>query len=119
MAWLGALLALFGSSDSTGAAWPKLPVSGYITGRSATEADLKLGDAIFLSLLDGKPNGAPATIAVPQYALLVQENGNRLPVVVVQAEDTEEGTLLGMRDAEGRSYVVTKAEALLLGSTHP
>ena len=119
MAWLSALLALFGSTGSTEPAWPKLPVSGYIAGRLATEADLKRGNAIFLSLVDGKPNGAPSTISVPQYAFLVQEDGKRLPVVVVQAEETEDGTLLGMRDAKGREHVATEAEAFLLGSTHP
>ena len=119
MAWLSVLLALFGSTGGAEQTWPKLPVSGYIAGRLATEADLKRRNAIFLSLVDGKPSGVPSTIVVPQYAFLVQEVGKRLPVVVVQAEETEDGTLFGMRDAEGGEHVATEAEVFLLGSTHP
>lgn len=118
--WLGALLALFGSSAaSAGASWPALPKSGFVAGRLATEADLKRGDAVFLSVIEGKPSGAPASIQVPQYAFLVEENGERRPVVVVQAETNERGTFLGMRDAEGRGYVATEAEVVLLGPVHP
>jgi hypothetical protein len=120
MGWLGALLAMFGSSaNSADASWPALPKSGFITGRVATEADLKRRDAVFLSLIEGKPNGAPAPIRVPQYAFLIDENRKRHPVVVVQAETNERGTFLGMRDAVGQEYVATKAEVVLLGSSHP
>ena len=121
MGWMGALLALFGSSaNSADASWPALPKSGFISGRTATEADLKRGDAVFLSLIDGKPSGAPAPVRVPQYAYLVEENGKRRrPVVIVQAEINERGTFLGMRDADGHEYVATEAEIVLLGSKHP
>ena len=119
MAGLGALLALLGSSVSgADAAWPELPTSGFIAGRIATEADIKRADAVFLTQRDGKPDGQPASIRVPQYAYLVGEDGKRRPVVVVQAQTNERGTFLGMRDAKGEEYVATREEVVLLGSTH-
>ena len=118
--WLGVLLAVVGSSvTGADASWPALPKSGFITGRVATEADIKRGDAVFLSLIDGKPEGAPAAIPIPQYAYLIGQDGKRRPVVVVQAQTNERGTFLGMRDVKGEQYVATREEVLLLGSTHP
>ena len=117
--WLSGLLALFGSASGGDASWPALPKSGFVAGRLATEADLKRGDAVFLSLIDGKPSGAPASLRVPQYAFLIEEGGRRRPVVVVQAEMNERGTLFGMRDASGQEYVATEGEVVLLGSRHP
>ena len=120
MRWLGTLLALFApSAQGAVTEWPPLPKSGFVAGRLATEADLKRGDAVFLSLIDGKPSGSPARIPIPQYAQLIEENGQRRPVVVVQAEIGEQGTLLGMRDANGNEYVATEAEVVLFGSSHP
>ena len=118
--WLGGLFAFLGTS-AVGAdtSWPPLPRSGFVTGRLATEADIRHGDAVFLTTIDGKPSGTPARIQVPQYALLNQENGKRQPVVVVQAETNERGTFLRMRDAAGQEYVARIAEVTLLGSTHP
>jgi hypothetical protein len=119
MGILGSLLALVSSSaSSANPAWPALPKSGFVAGRLATETDLKRGNGVFLSLIDGKPSGAPASIHVPQFAYLV-EKGERRPVVVVQAETNERGTIIGMRDAEGREYVATDAEVILLGSKRP
>lgn len=120
MRWLGTLLALFTPSDQAGVSeWPPLPKSGFIAGRLATEADLQRGDAVFLSLIDGKPSGTPSSIRVPQFAHLIEDRGHRRPVVVVQAEIGEQGTLLGMRDANGNEYVATEAEVVLFGSSHP
>ena len=106
------------SASYAGLSWPPLPKSGFVAGRLATEADLKRGNGVFLSLIDGKPSGAPASIRVPQFAYLV-ERGERRPVVVVQAETNERGTFLGMRDAAGHEYVATEAEVVLLGSKRP
>lgn len=120
MRWLGALLALFApSAPGAVSEWPTLPESGFVAGRLATEADLKRGDAVFLSLVDGKPSGSPAHIKVPQFAHLIQEKGKRRSVVVVQAETSEKGTLFGVRDVQGNEYVATEPEIVLLGSSHP
>ncbi|WP_206677348.1 hypothetical protein [Caulobacter sp. SSI4214] len=119
MRWLAALLALVPSTNSAAGEWPPLPKSGFVSGRLATEADLKRGDAIFLSLVDGKPSGSPARIHVPQFAHLIEENGARRPVVVIQAETNEQGTVFGVKDVRGNEYVATEAEVILLGSSHP
>lgn len=120
MRWLGTLIALFvPSAQSATSAWPELPTSGFVSGRLATEADLKRGDAVFLSLVDGKPSGSPAPISVPQFAHLIEDNGARRPVVVIQAERNEQGTLFGMKDAKGNEYVATEGEVMLFGTTHP
>lgn len=117
--WFGALFAVVGASVSAAdVAWPVLPSSGFITGRVATEADVKRGDAVFLTQTDGKPDAEPSPIQVPQYAYLLEANGNRRPVVVVQAQTNERGTILGMRDAKGEEYVATREEVVLLGLTH-
>jgi hypothetical protein len=119
MPWFGALLAVVGASVSgADVAWPVLPTSGFITGRVATEADIKRGDAVFLTESDGKPDGEPASIRIPQYAYLIEGDSKRRPVVVVQAQTNERGTILGMRDANGKEYVATREEVVLLGLTH-
>lgn len=116
----GGVLAMFGASvGAASSAWPALPTSAFVAGRVANEDDLKQGHAVFLSLVDGKPNGKPAQIQIPQYAYLVEEGGNRRPVVVVQAELVDAETILGMRDAEGKEYVATAPEVELLGKAHP
>ena len=116
---LGGVLAMFGASfGAAQSAWPALPASAFVAGRVANEDDLKQGHAVFLSVVDGKPSGKPAQIPIPQYAYLVEEGGNRRPVVVVQAEILDDGTILGMRDAEGKEYVATAPEVELLGQAH-
>jgi|Deesub1362B_J571_1020462.scaffolds.fasta_scaffold07509_2 hypothetical protein len=119
MRWLAALLALVPSTNIAAGEWPPLPKSGFVSGRLATEADLKRGDAVFLSLVDGKPSGSPAPISVPQFAHLIVDNGARRAVVVIQAEKNEQGTLFGLKDAKGNEYVATEGEVVLFGSNHP
>lgn len=120
MRWLVALVALMSPSASNKALeWPALPKSGFVSGRLATEADLKRGAAVFLSLIDGKPSGRPARVLIPQFAHLIDERGVKLPVVVVQAETGERGTLFGVKDAKGNEYIATESEVVLLGASHP
>lgn len=97
--------------------WPELPASGFVRGRAADARDMESGDAVFLAIIDGKPVGVPATFEIPQYAWFA-EGRKRRPVVVVQAEDTPQGVMVGMRDANGAEYVATAGEVELLGATH-
>ncbi len=99
--------------------WPNLPSSAFVSGRLAEESDVKCGDAVFYTQIDGAPAGRPAPIAIPQYAYLIAENGSHVPVVVVQAEANDRATILGLRDVHGKEYAVTEAEVVLLGQTHP
>jgi hypothetical protein len=107
------------TSNDNSMPWPNLPISKFISGRVADESDVERGDAVFVSRIDGALCGAPAPITIPQYAFLLNEDGSRNPVVVVQAEINELGTFLGLRDAQGKEYVVTEPEAMLLGRSHP
>jgi hypothetical protein len=107
------------TSNDDGMPWPELPISKFISGRVADESDIDRGDAVFVSRIDGALCGAPAPITIPQYAELVDEDGSRIPVVVVQAEVNELGTFVGLRDARGKEYVVTEPEVILLGRSHP
>lgn len=116
---LGGVVAMFGASVSAASSWPVLPTSAFVVGRVANEDDLKQGDAVFISAVDGKPSGTPAQIQIPQYAYLIEERGDRRPVVVVQAEIVDAETILGLRDAEGKEYVATAPEVELLGQAHP
>jgi hypothetical protein len=99
--------------------WPDLPTTGFVSGRLAEEVDLRRGDAVFLTATGGVSAGEPVAIAIPQYAFLVDEDGSRVPVVVVQAEANERGTFFRLRDAQAQEYVVTAAEVILLGQSHP
>ena len=118
--WLIVPFAMLGASaNGADTSWPTLPTSGFISGRLATEDDFKNGDALFLSPINDQPSGVPASIHVPQYAFFIDDDGKRIPVVVVQAEKNERFTIVGMRDAHGQTYVATEAEVILLGSKHP
>jgi hypothetical protein len=105
--------------SATDSDWPELPSNKFVAGRAATEADVKRGHAIFLAYLGGVPSGRPAPIAIPQYGYLLGEDGLRTPVVVVQAEIAPQATLIGVRDAQGKEYVVTEPEVILLGTSRP
>lgn len=105
-------------SDATD--WPPLPRTGFIKGRPATRADVESGDAVFfLSSAGGRPVASAAPVAVPQYAYLVDGQGARRPVVMIQAEASGGCTLFGAEDAEGNRYVATEAEIELLGLSRP
>lgn len=58
---------------------------------------------MFLSLIDGKPNGAPAQIQVPQFAYLTTEGGEQLRVVVVQARRTSRARFSGCATSPERN----------------
>lgn len=99
--------------------WPDLPSRAFVSGRVAQEADVKCGDAVFYTQIDGAPASRPAEITIPQYAYLIAEDSSRVPVVVVQAEANDRAIILGLRDVHGKEYAVTEAEVILLGQTHP
>ncbi len=96
--------------------WPILPNDGFLGKRIATEADLNSGDAIFMQQAGPVE---PLDIAIPQYAWLTEEDGRERPVVVMQGERSDAGDILGLRDFEGGTYVVTLEEVRLLGTEVP
>jgi hypothetical protein len=80
---------------------------------------VKRGDAVFCTKVNGESGGRPAAIAVAQFAYFIADDRSRIPVVVVQAEISERATVLGLRDVQGREYVATEKDVILLGQSHP
>jgi hypothetical protein len=96
----------------TSASFP-LPTSGFISGRVATEADVNTGDAVFFIKGEGV---TPAAITIPQFAIWREDQDAEGKLrVVVQAEMTIDGVLVGLRDADGSNAIATLPELELLG----
>ena len=97
--------------------WPELPTSGFLSGRTATNADVEAGDAVFS--MDGKSLGSLG-IEIPQYAIWADENGEERPVIVLQAERAPGGMeIVGLRAADGSNMAATLPEIRLLGTKKP
>ncbi len=93
--------------------WPELPLSAFIAGRLATEADVFEGRAVFYE--DGS-KAWPLDIVIPQYGVLSRDDGAALRVVIVQAQQNERGSsIVGLRDAKGQEYVADIREVRLVG----
>jgi len=81
--------------------------------------DVDEGRAIFVQAEEGEPIGAPLDIIIPQYAFWKNEHGEKIPVIVVQAEEAPKMDIFGFRDFAGQSYVCTGPEIELLGTIPP
>ncbi len=79
--------------------WKEIPC---ISGRVATEEDVKIGKAVFYI-----PSGSePYEIELPLFVLQTDEEVNiKVPCVVIQIEITREGTAVGVRYIEGGNGV--------------
>lgn len=83
--------------------WRTVP---SIYGRSATEADVNLGRAVFY--VDDA--SAPISLDLPRCAFQLMDDGVEQPVVVIQVEQTEEGVILGVRPLNGGNGICMAAE---------
>ena len=95
-------------SDHWGAidpeSWNTVP---NVSGRVATESDVAAGAAVFY--VDGQSE--PADYVIPSRAYQSLDSGAKVPVVVVQAELTNESKLiLGVRYLDGGNGVCTHEE---------
>jgi hypothetical protein len=105
---------------ATAGTWPELPSIGYMSGRVARDDDAARGDAVFVAYpAEEPPPVTPAPVTIPQFAYLTRPGGYRLPLVVVQAEITPDGTYYGLRDIHGEGYTGRDDTVELLGPTHP
>ncbi|MDQ4086700.1 MAG: hypothetical protein M3177_01595 [Pseudomonadota bacterium] len=97
--------------------WPELPSSGFLSGRSATESDVAAGNAVFAI----QPNSrGPMPVEIPQYAYWNDDEGQRHPVIMVQAEYGPNGEeIVGLRGLDGSEIVATLSEVTLLGQAPP
>jgi len=78
-----------------------------MSGRVATEEDVKEGRAVFYI-----PSGSePYETELPLFALQIEEDTNeKVPCVVIQIEVTLEGTVVGVRYIEGGNGVGMASE---------
>jgi len=92
--------------------WQTLP---HVTSRLASEADVKDGRAVFYLGNADQIVTAPYDVGLPHCALLVdEESGEKIPVIIVQAERAGEVILVGYRFLTGGNGMCTLSEIELL-----
>jgi hypothetical protein len=107
-----------GAGQSAGQSWPPLPTTGFTSGRAATDKDVADGNAVFVLRAYGVAFGKPLDVTIPQYAYLTKNGRQKLPVIVVQAEEGKGIKIFGIRDFDGKTATAKQSELQLLG-THP
>ncbi|MGY2293010.1 hypothetical protein ACW9H6_25255 [Pseudomonas sp. SDO528_S397] len=102
-------------------AWPDLPTTCFISGRSATNADLDSGCAAFLINVKGQAAGTPIALQIPQYALHIDEtSGKETPVIIIQAEENGDIKAVGYKELGTQQLgAALLREVRLLGTKKP
>lgn len=102
-------------------AWPDLPKSCFVSGRSATSADVDTGCAAFLINVQGQAAGTPIKLDIPQYAVHVDEaTGKETPVIIIQAEENGEIKAVGYKElGSDQLGAALLREVRLLGTQKP
>jgi hypothetical protein len=86
--------------------WPKLEDIKVVSGRAATETDVKEGHAVFVLKSGSIPIGNPLSIALPQYAIHIDnETKARTPCILIQAEEANGHNLGGCRLVSDSSFL--------------
>jgi len=98
--------------------WPKLESILFIAGRPATKQDVEIGSAAFVAEKDGVLIGKPIDIPLPQYAFF-KRGTERIPVIVIQAEEAQGRQMLGAKLLDGEYLVGTMTEFQLFDNTPP
>jgi hypothetical protein len=99
--------------------WVPLPAHGFVSGRAATRDDLKQGNAAFILEDNEKAIGTALPIEIPQYCYC-KLKGEKLPAILIQAEEAKGLKLLGCRvqpSNEAMMFVISDVE--LLGKAMP
>jgi hypothetical protein len=89
--------------------WHDLP---HVAGRPGTEADVRAGRAVFY-LAGGAARATPHEMPLPVCAVHHEETGESHPVVIIQAERSEDRVIVGFRYPQGGNGVATLAEVEL------
>lgn len=102
-------------------AWPDLPQTCFVSGRSATNADVDAGCAAFLINVKGQAAGTPIKLAIPQYAMHVDEaSGKETPVIIIQAEENGAIKAVGYKELGTEQLgAALLREVRLLGTQKP
>ena len=120
---LAAFLLAFGvaaaAAQTAPVQWPPLPAKGFISGRPATDEDVKAGNAVFVLKAYGSYFGKPMNVVIPQYAYFTKRGQKPVPVIVIQAEIGKAIKLFGVRDFDGQTATARDYELQLLGTTPP
>jgi len=100
---------------------PDLASVEHVSGRLATKEDIDAGAAIFMLQVEGTRIGEPIDIAVPQYAIQTESaSGNKMAVVIVQAEETEDQKIIGALGCKSDEFSLGLLEEFeLRGTTKP
>lgn len=101
--------------------WPDLNTIKFVSGRSATEADINEGAAVFMLQSEGENIGTPLNISLPQYAYHKDvDSGVITEVVIIQAETARGNDMYGALEIETNGFMVgTAPEFELLGNNVP
>jgi hypothetical protein len=101
--------------------WPDLSTIKYVSERSATEADVNEGAAVFLLQSEGVNIGSPMNLEIPQYAIHTDgETGEKSNVVVIQAEEANSQQVIGALIVGSNEFMAGLAnEFKLLGKVIP
>jgi hypothetical protein len=94
-------------------AWGPIAIANWretpcIRGRVATEDDANAGRAVFYINLSEGQESRPVDLDLPQCAILHEEGEDDIPVIVIQAEEGNNGTvqlLAGYRPLPGGSGI--------------
>ena len=84
---------------------PPLPTEGFITGRIATQEDVKNGNAAFATLPEQKIIRSAVSLPLPQYAVYYTKDKQKL-VFVIQVEKINGKATVGARLVETGEVVV-------------
>jgi len=102
--------------------WPPLSEFDAVSGRAATDADVRDGRAVFLlQAQNGVSTGKPLRIEIPQYAFHVdEETRESTAVVIIQAEELADQRIVGaIVVGSGQALVGLLQEFRLLGTVAP
>lgn len=101
--------------------WPDLNSYGYVAGRAADEQDVMAGNAAFLLRSGDKSLSTPMDIAVPQYALHIDDSSQtETPGIIIQAEEANGQQLVGFVPFHTEVPITTSLQEFkLLGQNKP
>jgi len=93
----------------------------HITGRVATEADVRAGSAAFFTPVGPQYiSNTPHSMPLPAPAIVRADDQPRpIPVIIIQAEQGPNGVLIGYRPLKGGNGVCSLSEVELLGENDP
>ena len=85
-----------------------------ISGRLATEDDVKSGRAVFYVGNASEIGAHSADIDLPRCAIVTDDDGTKIPVVVIQSEKAEDKHYIGYRPIHGGNGICLIHEVELL-----